>query len=159
MLLKASTHVRAAICSSLSVNASLVRAAYGTILRSLDPAAYCRQILERPPRLRNVNRRRYLATRRAHDSRFGNMHVLHRSAFIFRCKPWFRLFPFGHLPLGPFFRDHNIVVVAQDAAGLRKRRRRQRRGQKDQHNHPRVAHHRKTVSVLRATHLLDLGPT
>ena len=139
--LKATPHVGAAISSHLSVDASLVAATQGAILKSLGAACTCarqrRQILKRPPRLRNVNRRRNSGPWRAHNLRFGNPHVLHRPAwrFIFRRKPWFRLSPFE-----PFFRNHNAVIVAQNIAGLRRRRYRQRRQQKNQHDHRKFAH-------------------
>jgi hypothetical protein len=53
--------------------------------------------------------------------------MLHRPAWglILRRKPWFWLFQFG-----PFFRDHDLIVIAQNVA-LRSRRRRQRRGKKN----------------------------
>jgi hypothetical protein len=41
--------------------------------------------------------------------------MLHRPAWglILRRKPWFWLFQFG-----PFFRDHNLEVIAQNLAGF-----------------------------------------
>src|SRR5262249_39898961 len=105
--------VGAAIGSDLSVDASLVSATYGAILKS-GPAPRRRQILKRPSRLWHIDVPWVGGARRAHDFRFGNTRVLHRPTwgFIFRRKPWFGQFPFGHLPFGPFFRNHNGVVIA-----------------------------------------------
>ena len=116
--LKARAHVGASADPGLAIDASLVRAAYGAILRSLGAAntgaGHSWQILKSPPRLRNVHIPRVGGLRRAHDFRFGNMHLLHSPArgFIFWRKPRFRLLPFGRFPLGrPFFGNHNLVVI------------------------------------------------
>ena len=144
-LLKARTHIGASGAAGLAIDTSLVGATHSAILRSLGPPAWCRQILKRPPRLWNVHIPRVGRARRVHNFRFGNAHLLYRPAWgsIFRRKPWFRLFPFGYFLFlfGPLFRNHNAVVVAQDVAGLRRRRCRQRRRQNDQHDHRRFAHH------------------
>ncbi len=130
-LLKARTHIGASGVAGLAIDTSLVGATHSAILRSLGPRARCRQILKRPPRLRNVHIPRVGRARRVHNFRFGNVHLLYRPAWgsIFRRKPWFRLFPLGYFLFlfGPLFRNHNAVVVAQDIAGLRSRRCRQHR--------------------------------
>jgi hypothetical protein len=152
-LLKARTHVGASGAAGLAIDTSLVAATYSAILKSLGSPAWCRQILKRPPRLWNVHISRVGRARRIHNFRFGNTHLLYRPPwrFIFRRKPWFRLFPFGYFLFGyflfgyflfgPLFRNHNAVVVAQDVAGLRRRRCRQRRRQNDHHDHRGFAHH------------------
>jgi hypothetical protein len=147
-LLKARTHIGASGAAGLAIDTSLVGATYSAILRSLGPPARCRQILKSPPSLWNIHIPWVGRARRVHNFRFRNTHLLCRSAwrFIFRRKPWFRLFRFGYflfgcLLFGPLFRNHNAVVVAQDVAGLRRRRCSQRRRQNDQQHHRGFAHH------------------
>ena len=137
-LLKARTHIGASGAAGLAIDTSLVAATYGAILRSLGPPALCRQILKCPPRLRDENIRWNRGAWRGHVLRFRDDHVFHGPPrrLVLRRKPGFR-----RLPFGPFFRDHNAVVIVQDVAGLRRCRCRQRRRQNDHHDHRGFAHH------------------
>ena len=123
----------------------MVHATYAAILRGLSAtrtcARQCRQILERPPCLWNVDIPWISAFPGAHSFRFGYAYVFYRSGSVFRRKPWFWLCRFV-----PLFRDHYLIVVAQDVAGLRKRRCSQRRRQTNQHDHRGFALHRHRIN-------------
>src|SRR5215471_3748491 len=115
LLVDAGAHIAAAV-APLTKNARLVCAARGAILECLGaPSPRSRhrwQVRHYSSGLRNIQIRRDLRVRHRHDGRFRKFYVFHGSArrLVLRRKPRLRLG--GLITL---LRNHDVVIVAQDA--------------------------------------------
>ena len=121
LLIDASAHVVAA--RGLTIDAGLMRASGRAVLEGLNAtsarARHCRQVLKRPPGLRDVQRGRNGCAWWRYNFRLWNNHVLHGATWRFVL--W-RQPGFGGFAPRALFRNHDAVIVAHDVPGLGKRR-------------------------------------